>query len=202
LNNASTLISILPQLLWFSLAVAAIIALKEPLSQLAKLLIWRIRIGSALKVASFEIGPTLTLSNALDSGADAVYTDVRSDDDNQRFKQRETYYIPNRNLQMVHRVAPSKDPRYAYDVLIYLVPHVESDATLASIHYVEYYCGRGWRNGIFKMNNRSQSFKIALATRGPFICTAKLFFTDGHTAIIAHYIDGEMVGISPTTTGN
>jgi hypothetical protein len=199
MSNEPTFWSILPQLLWFSLAVAAIIALRKPLSQLSKLLIWRIRIGSALKVASFEIGPTIALSGSLESGAEAVYTDVQPDDDNQRFIQRETYYIPNRNLQMVHRAAPSRDPEYAYDVLIYIIPHVDTEATLAAVQHVEYYCGRGWRNGIIKMKNRSQGFKIALATRGPFICTAKLYFTDGHTAIIGRYIDGEMVGTIPTT---
>jgi hypothetical protein len=164
------------------------------------LLIWRIRIGSALKVASFEIGPTVLLNEDLESAADAVYTDVGVDTDNRRFKQRESYYVPNRNLQLVHRAAPSKNPNYSYDVLIYLVPHQDTEATLASVRHIEYYCGRGWRNAIFKMTNRSQGFKIALATRGSFVCTAKICFTDGDEAIIGRYIDGEMVGTIPATT--
>jgi hypothetical protein len=153
--------------------------------------------GSAIKVASLEIGQAIAMDEEFVAGANTLYSDVYIDQDNRRFKQRESYYVPNRNLQLVHRVAPSRDSKYTYDVMIYLIPHPNTDATLASVEHVEYYFGRGWKNAIFKITDRSRSFQIALSTRGPFLCTAEIHFTDGEVATIGRYIDGEMVGITP-----
>jgi hypothetical protein len=189
--------SILPNLLWFVVAIVALVLLRGTLKQLVEILLWRLRMGSAIKVASLEIGQAISMDEDFASGANLFYSNVRPDQDGLRFKQRESYYAPNRNLQLVHRVAPSRNPNYAYDVLIYLVPHPGTDATLASVKQVEYYCGRGWKNTIFTIIDRSRSFQIALSTRGPFVCTAEIHFTDGEIVTVGRYIDGEMSGITP-----
>ena len=165
-------------------------------------LLWRLRMGSAIKVASLEIGQAISMEEDFAVGANTFYFDVHQDQDNRRFKQRELYYVPNRNLQLVHRVAPSRNPKYAYDVLIYLVPHPNTDATLASEKHVEYYCGRGWKNAIFRITDRSHSFQIALSTRGPFLCTAEIHYTDGENVTIGRYIDGEMAGNAAVASEN
>jgi len=191
---------VLPSILWFALAVIALVLLRKALMQPLEILLWRVRMGSAIKMASLEIGQAIIADQDFVSGANVLYSDVQPDQGDRRFRQRESYYLPNRNLQLVHRVAPSKNPNYAYDVLIYLVPHVGTDASLVSVKQVEYYCGRGWQNSIFTITDRGHSFQIALSTRGPFVCTAEIHFTDGEVVTIGRYIDAEMVGITPVVT--
>ncbi len=188
--------TVLPNILWIVFAIIALILLRRTLAQLADVLLWRLRMGSAIKVASLEIGQAIPMGEDFTVGANTFYSNVQPDQDDHRFKQRESYYVPNRNLQLVHRVAPSRNPAYAYDVLIYLVPHPNTDATLASVKQVGYYCGRGWKNTIFNITDRSRSFQIALSTRGPFVCTAEIHFTDGECITVGRYIDGEMAGLT------
>jgi hypothetical protein len=201
-DSMDAFLSVLPSLLWFVVAVIALILFRRAIIQLVDMLVWRLRMGSAIKVASLEIGQAIPPDEKFASGANIFYSNVRPDGDGVRFKQRESYYIPNRNLQLVHRVAPSKNPKYAYDVLIYLIPHWNTDATLASVKQVEYYCGKkGWQNAIFTITDRAHSFQIALSTHGAFVCTAEIQFTDGETVTIGRYIDGEMTGVPPMVTG-
>lgn len=188
--------SILPSLLWIAFAVVALILLRRTLTQIADVLLWRLRTGSALKVASLELGQAIVADQEFASGDTVLYSAVRTDRGGHRFKQRESFYLANRNLQLVHRVAPSRNPSYAYDVLIYLVPHTSGGGTLVSVKDVEYYFGKGWKNTIFTITDRSRGFQIALSTRGPFFCTAELHFTDGEVVTIGRYIDGEMAGIA------
>jgi hypothetical protein len=189
----------LPSILWIGVAIVAIVMLRRTLARLANVLLWRLRTGSALKIASLELGQLIRVDQEIQSGAAQAYTAVRPDSDNLRFKQRESYYLPNRNLQLVHRVAPSRDADYAYDVMIYLIPHRGTDATLACVSHVDYYAGRGWKNSIFTITNRARGFSIALSTHGPFVCTAEIHFTDGEVATVGRYIDGEMAGTMPVS---
>ncbi len=188
----------LPSILWIGVALIAIVMLRRTLGQLADVLLWRLRTGSALKIASLEMGEAIRPDQSITSGAGRVYSDVRPDDGS-RFIQRESYYRPSRNLQLVHRVAPSRDSDYAYDVLIYLIPHPRSDATLACVSHVDYYPGRGWNDSIFTVTNRARGFSIALSTRGPIVCTAEIHFSDGEVVVVGRYIDGEMAGVVPVT---
>lgn len=189
----------LPSILWIGVALVAIVMLRRTLAQLANVLLWRLRTGSALKIASLEMGEIIRADQVIPSGAGRVYSDVRPDSDGLRFKQRESYYLPTRNLQLVHRAAPSRDADYAYDVVIYLIPHPATDATLACVSHVDYYPGRGWQDSIFTISNRARGFSIALSTRGPFVCTAEIHFSDGEVVTVGRYIDGEMAGTVPAT---
>ena len=75
------------------------------------------------------------------------------------------------------------------------MPHPGTDATLACVKLVEYYCGKGWRDTVFTITDRARGFPLALSTRGPFVCTAEIHFTDGETVMMGRYIDAEMAGI-------
>jgi hypothetical protein len=193
--DVSAFLGTIPELLWFAFAVVAVVALRRPLLHLTDILLWRLRLGASLKIASFEIGATVQPDQTVPTGASRSYS-ARPDAGRVRFQQRESYYLPNRNLQLVHRAVPSRNRKYAYDVLIYLVPHPNVDATLACVARVDYYCGRGWSNAIFEVTDRSRGFPLALSTYGPFVCTAEIQFTDGNSIIIGRYIDQEMPGTS------
>jgi hypothetical protein len=151
----------------------------------------RLKIGASFKVAGLEIGAAY-----VEPGSSAILPSavsaVREDTDGRRWGQRRQYYEPNRNLQLVHRLAPSTKPDQLYDVLIYLVPHPDSDATLASVKKVEYYFGKSWGNSIFTSTDRARGFAIATSAYGAFMCTAEIYFSDGGTIMVNRYIDFEM----------
>jgi hypothetical protein len=80
-----------------------------------------------------------------------------------------------------------------YDIQLYLVPH--RDASLMNLSKVEYYFGRHWGNQIFTSIDRARGFPITTSAYGPFMCTARLYFTDGEAVIINRYVDFEMGAI-------
>ena len=178
----------LPSVLWVGLAIFAFFLLRRQLIDLLENLAWRVRTGASIKLFSLELGQTYVAQNVGNSDESALAH--RPDSDSRRWNQRESYYRPNRNIQLVHRLAPSKHQGMLYDIEIYLVPH--RDATLASVAKVDYYFGRNWGNQIFSSNDRARSFAISTSAYGPFMCTAELFFTDGESVIIGRYIDFEM----------
>ena len=61
--------SILPNLLWFALTVITLILLRRTLMKLVDVLLWRLRMGSAIKVASLEIGAAIATDEKFESGS-------------------------------------------------------------------------------------------------------------------------------------
>lgn len=161
------------------------------------LLIRRLRLGAGLKVGSFEIGHAYVAPGT--TATTSAIHDVQPDAGERRHRQREQYYVPNRQLMLVHRIAPSAKPDQLYDVVLYLVPHPTSDATLVSVKKVAYYFGKSWGRSIFTSADRARSFAIATSAYGPFMCTAEIHFSDGEVVTVARYVDFEMgaVGAEP-----
>jgi len=178
----------LPSLLWVGLAILAFLLLRRQLIDLLENLARRVRTGASIKLFSLELGQTYVAQNVGNSNESAF--PHRTDSDSRRWKQREVYYAPNRDILIVHRLAPSKHKGMLYDIEIYLVPH--KDSTLASVAKVDYYFGRNWGNQIFSSTDRARGFAISTSAYGPFMCTAELFFTDGESVIIGRYVDFEM----------
>jgi hypothetical protein len=184
--------SALPAFLWFSLVLVALLLLSSEIRALLQNLSWRLRTGAAVKLFSMELGQTY-VSPAIDASKDETTFEHKPDLNDERYLQREQYYKPNRNIQLVHRLAPSSLPGVLYDIEIYLVPH--KDATLASVSRVEYYFGKHWGGLIFTSRDRSRSFSITTSAFGSFMCTAKLIFTDGDEVMVGRYVDFEMGAI-------
>jgi hypothetical protein len=95
------------------------------------------------------------------------------------------------------QTAPSIKPEQVYDILIYLVPHPSSDASLAGVKRVEYYFGKSWGRNIFASDDRAHGFAISTSAYGAFMCTAEIFFSDGETVMVSRYIDFEMGALGP-----
>ena len=186
----------LPTLVWAGLLVLMLALFRTELRTLLQLLNRRVRMGAGLKVGGFELGQAYVEpgEGAVKGGA---IRESRPDQDERRHTQREQYYEPNRLLMLVHRIAPSEKPGQVYDILIYLVPHPKSTATLASVDKVEYYFGKSWGRSIFMSSDRAHGFAISTSAYGPFVCTAEIFFSDGESVIVARYIDFEMGAIGP-----
>jgi hypothetical protein len=179
----------LPSMLWIALVVAAAFYFKAEIAELLQNISWRLRTGGSVKLFSIELGQTY-VSPAIDFTRDETTFEHRKDDDNERWSQREQYYKPNRNIQLVHRLAPSKLAGMLYDIEIYLIPH--RGGTLANLSSVDYYFGKHWDNQIFTSRDRSRSFAIVTSAFGAFMCTAKLVFTDGDEVMVSRYVDFEM----------
>jgi hypothetical protein len=192
-TESTSLLTVLPALLWFVFAVIALFLFRNDLHALLSNVIWRVRAGAPLKIASFELGASYVSPTAEDISTKGGLIETRVDEQGIRHEEREAYYEPNRGIFLVHKLAPSKKPNQLYDILIYLVPH--RDATLACVQKVEYYFGRHWGKRIFASIDRSSGFSIATSAFGPFVCTAELHFTDGSTTTIWRYIDFEMGAI-------
>jgi hypothetical protein len=94
-------------------------------------------------------------------------------------------------------IVPSTQPEQQYDILIYLMPHPNSDANLAGVKKVEYYFGKSWGRNIFASEDRAHGFAISTSAYGPFACTAEIHFSDGETVTVARYIDFEMGALGP-----
>ena len=181
----------LPSILWVLLTLVAVVLFRGQIRELFQNLSWRLRTGAALKLFSLELSQSY-VSPAIEAGAteSGIETYV---DTGERWRQREQYYLPNRNIQLVHRVAPSRHPGYLYDIQLYVRPH--KGATLNSVQKVEYYFGRHWGNRVFVSSDRGRGFSVTTSAFGAFMCTAKLTFTDGEEEFLNRYVDFEMGAI-------
>lgn len=189
----------LPGILWVALVLVALFAFRKELRLLVQALAWRVRSGAAVKLFAMELGEAY-VSSGIDSSRDESQVPYFFDQDGTRWRERERYYEPNRNIHLVHRLAPSDLPGMLYDIELYMVPH--RGATLAAIDHVEYYFGRHWRNKVFVVNDRARSFRITTSAFGAFMCTAQLVFTDGERVMVNRYVDFEMgaIGLPPPPT--
>jgi hypothetical protein len=150
------------------------------------------RTGAALKLFSLELGQSYVRPN-MDNSGDESTVQHYTDEHERRYRQRDQYYKPNRNIQVVHRIAPSQHAGMLYDIQIYVLPH--KDGTLINVNKVEYYFSKHWGNQIFVCIDRARNFAITTSAYGAFMCTAELFFSDGQSVIVNRYIDFEMGGL-------
>lgn len=191
--SAADVWAALPSILWVLLVFIALVLFRREIREVFQNLSWRLRTGAALKLFSLELGGQSYVSPSIETDTDETALEHHTDTAEERWRQREQYYKPNRNIHLVHRLAPSTKSGMLYDIQLYLMPH--RDATLSNVSKVEYYFGRHWGKQIFTSIDRSRGFPITTSAFGPFICTAKLYFTDAETVIINRYVDFEMGAI-------
>lgn len=185
-----------PTLAWIVLILVAVLIFKDDLRSLLQLLHRRLRLGAGLKLEVLEIGQAY-VEPGQGTVSGGLIRAVRKDADGHRHAQREQYYQPNRLIMLVHRIVASDKPGQLDDILIYLLPHPTTDATLIGVKKVEYYFGKSWGQSIFTSEDRARGFAIATSAYGPFMCTAEIHFTDGEVVTVGRYIDFEMGGLGP-----
>jgi hypothetical protein len=184
--------SVIPAILWVIVGFVALLIFRKEVQALLQNFSWRLRTGAGLKLFSIELGQSY-VSQSLDTEKNETALEHRKDENGDRWRQREDYYKPNRNIHLVHRLAPSKETGMLYDIQLYVIPH--KDASLANLSKVEYYFGRHWGNQIFTSVDRARGFPITTSAFGVFMCTAKLYFSDGETVMVNRYVDFEMGAI-------
>src|SRR5260370_23751461 len=127
--NAYTVLSqVLPTVAWAIFFGAILCWLREDLKGLISQLRSRIRLGASIKIASFELGSAYVApGNSFPDKKGPI--EGHLDDKGAFQEEAERFRLPTRNIFLVHRVAPSREPGQLYDIQIYLHPHKE--ATLA-----------------------------------------------------------------------
>ena len=183
----------IPALLWFALAIAALSIMKKQIRSIIDLIIWRLQAGSAIKIGSIEISAVHAAPGSELTPGDKQIG-VRKDDGS-RTKERSGTYQACRGVMLVHKLYKSNESGQLYDIMIYVIPHQSS--SLATVKSVEYFFGHMWGDRIFPSIDRSRGFPVVTSAYGPFLCTAKLSFNDGHEEIIHRYIDFEMGAVAP-----
>jgi hypothetical protein len=190
---------IVPSLLWFLLGCVVLFYLRADIARFLRSLSQRLNGGSSIKIAALEIGPSSGLVAAAGRfKATGSQLGVRADSDNVRSKHRHNIYEECRGAMIVHKIQHSGEDGQIYDILIYVIPHRGS--SLAAITSVEYFFGKYWGNKIFPSEDRARGFPVVTSAYGPFLCSAKLVFNDGTSALVSRYIDFEMGACSPTLT--
>ena len=188
----------IPSALWVVATLVVIYWYKDQIRKLLAALADRLKAGSSLKLAGFEIG---TESGLVATPGDFSNEDSRigvHEDDGKRGLERTKLYEQCRGAMLVHRIQRSTEDGQLYDVLIYVIPHKRS--SLAGVSSVEYFLGHYWGDKVFPSFNRSRGFAIVTSAYGPFICTAKVNFNDGTSVTLSRYIDFEMGGCVPSRT--
>ncbi len=115
-------------------------------------------------------------------------------------------YRDNRNVFLAHTLRPSKKAGQEYDIAIYLVPHRSNDPKyrredLSDITQAEFFLGEHFGNKVFHVKNKGGTVGIVVSAYGPFLCTCRVVFSDGHRVMLNRYIDFEMGSLikAPTT---
>jgi hypothetical protein len=182
---------ILGAIAWPFFALFLLLLIRRELRALLRTLSDRLRSGAAVKMGAFEVGAVNV--NHIDLAEPS--SEARKDN-GPRTKDRNDYYQNCRSVLLVHRIAKSRTEGQEFDILVYVIPH-EDKGTLAAISKVEYFFGRFWQNTIFTSTNRYAGFPVRLCAYGPTLCTAQIYFTDGHSVILHRYLDFEMGGSAP-----
>ncbi len=190
--TSENIVEIIKTIIWACFLLFIIFLFKNTLRELFYVAIWRVKTGAQIKIASFELGasyvpPQPSSSNERKNSNIKAHVDEKD----MRFEERRKYCEPNRFLFLVHTITPSKEPGQLYDSLIYLIPHHDYATSLVSVQKVEYFFGKSWGR-VFTSTNRANNFAISTSSYGPFVCTAKIYFSDETSIIVWRYIDFEM----------
>lgn len=185
----------IPSIISIFAVIGLLYWLRDELKQVLSALIVRLKSGASIKLAGLEIGPS---SGLVASSGDFSAADNRVGiflDDGTREKARSGIYKQAHGVMLVHRLQRSEEEGQQYDALIYVIPH--KSTSFAGVSSVEYYFGRFWGNKVFPSTDRSRGFPVFASAYGPFLCTAKVNFTDGTHTTLSRYIDFEMSSYAP-----
>ncbi len=107
-----------------------------------------------------------------------------------RENHREAIYQRNRGLFLIHRWRPSTTPGQVADIQIELHQHREGPLTWGTVREVRYHLGPRFTNKTIRKKNRKENFRLEVSAYGPFLCLARVLFTDGSPPLdLERYID-------------
>lgn len=108
----------------------------------------------------------------------------------EREARRVGIYERNRGLFLVHRWQPSQKEGQVADIQIELYQHGEGPLTRGTVREVHYHLGPKFTNRTIRKRNRRKNFRLEVSAYGPFLCLARVFFSDGSEPLdLERYVD-------------
>jgi prokaryotic YEATS domain len=154
----------------------------------------RVETGSSLRAGPIELGGALRRLPYVEPNAQAARPADRppseSTPDGPWAERRDAIYKQARGVFLVHVIRPSREPGQSYDIFVYLKRHKSSDFT--DVSFAEFFFGHYWGNEVFREERRDGLIGISTSAYGPFLCTCRVTFKDGHVADLHRYVDFEM----------
>jgi hypothetical protein len=102
-------------------------------------------------------------------------------------KYRDGKYESNRDLFLVHSLAPSTTAGQLFDIFIYLQRHDSAD--ISEVEIAEFFLGRYWGNRVFAVPNKGGPIGITVSAYGEFLCVCRVQFADGAELFLDRYIN-------------
>jgi hypothetical protein len=154
----------------------------------------RIERGSSVKAGPIELGQDIReldyVQPSLPESAHASLPAPAQPDAPDWVKERADVYAESRGVFLAHVLEPSRQTGQAYDIFIFLVRHKSSDFT--DVECAEFFFGNYWGNEVFREKPNRGLVGVSTSAYGPFLCTCRVRFRDGHVAFVHRYIDFEM----------
>lgn len=100
---------------------------------------------------------------------------------------RQGKYKSNRNLFLVHTLAPSNRKGQWFDIFIYLQRHHTTD--FSDILFAEFFMGPYWNDRIFTVENKGDTIGITTSAYGKVLYVCKVTFYDGSILFLDRYIN-------------
>jgi len=190
-------VTIVPELLWFLLAVVVLFGLRRRIARLADVLAERLASGASVRLGGLELGE-VPRANSTHAGMEGNHGLDVTVDDGTLGRIRSDAYDRARGVMVVHRIMRSRDPKQVFDALLYMVPR-KGSSTLG-VQSVSYFFGKYWGNKVFTTTDRARGFPLLVSAYGPFLAVAKLKFADGEEGFVERFIDFEMGDVAPQTS--
>lgn len=102
-------------------------------------------------------------------------------------KHRYGRYKSNRDLFLVHSLAPSTKKGQLFDIFIYLQRHKSHNFSDVSV--AEFFLGPYWRDQVFTVQNEGGPIGITTSAYGEFLCVCRVKLTDGSDIFLERYIN-------------
>jgi hypothetical protein len=192
--SGSDIWPVVPAIGWVFLAFLVLLHVRSDIKSLIRALVMRVKDGASIKIGDFEIGSAAApfakpggFSN--DDKKIGAYKD-----DGAIGIQRSRVYADCRGVMISHQIQKSAERGQLYDILIYVIPH---KGTITNVSSVEYFFGSYWGDKIFPSTDKGRGFPITTSAYGPFLCAARINFTDGQSRMAYRYIDFEMGHCAP-----
>lgn len=171
----------MPEVLVVLFVVATAVWARKPLKSILDGFATRVKRGAAVRIGQFQIGALRVSNTSLPQPKG-----IECHKDIGREADRNKVYARTRQTFIAVQLYPAEDPDQLYDVLMYVVRH---KANLSEISHVEYYFGAAWGHGVYTSKDRIKGFPIVATAYGPFLCHARVHFSDGGQSDTWRYVD-------------
>ncbi len=175
--------------LWVLLIVGVGVALRKHVSPMIDALRKRIERGSSVKAGPFELGEDLRKLDLVKPSPGPV-AQLAKPAAQDWITERDQLYNDARRVFLAHVINPSKTAGQQFDVFVYLVGH--KDTGVEDVEFAEFFFGHYWGNRVFKETAKDGLVGVRTSAYGPFLCTCRVHFRDGHISSLNRYIDFEM----------